>query len=112
MSYKSWELRREILADNDRFSEAGRTAALIFVEYVDWQTGEKVFTSKSHAINWFKHLAEIHGISDYQGLNGKTYPGWHVLKNTFDYLRMIGYASFDAKTKTLRLHKRDYKQDR
>jgi hypothetical protein len=108
MSYKSWELRREILSElhrvhvrgdwseHDAFAYSIMMSMLIIVEHVDWNTGKKIFASKTHLENWLKHLAEVSSLNERNG--------WEHLKNSLDYMIQYGFASFDKGTKTLSLH--------
>jgi hypothetical protein len=92
MEYSSYRLRRQILADVEHRPVANDF--LLIVEYIDWNTGVKKFTSKAHYTNWLKMLAEA---------NGYTEDGPWYLGQVVKWLVDAGYATLDTKTGTLTL---------
>lgn len=58
MGYKSYQLRRQVLAD-ERMTHQEKVGALIIIEYTDWHTGVRKFANRKHMENWFGSLTAM-----------------------------------------------------
>ncbi|MDN4162953.1 hypothetical protein [Nocardioides abyssi] len=99
MTYSSYRLRRQILADTEK-SDKVKVCSLVVVEHIDWQTGQKKFAAKTHMANWFKSLGQQYGLEDEDG----TGEAW--LSYSLRLMIESGHATLDKKTGLLSLHQK------